>query len=313
MEELKMKLFDLHCDIGTDCYDAKKKGELEPFKNRHFDKLLKGEINYVCCACFFAGSESWEVMQEMILLMNEELEKNDVLFVKEKSDFHQEANIHAIISVEGMCGVKSEPVAAIKWMWEHNVKVASLTWNDENYLATGVKGNETRGLSEAGLLAIKEMEKLGMVLDVSHLNEASFWDVIKNYNGKLCATHSNARDLCNHNRNLTSQQIIALAKKGAIIGMNAAKGFVNTNDELSDVLHLAKHARYIADLVGVDHVACGFDFMDFLGVYGKEAMAKDISSSDMAQNFVVALREVGFNEEEIEKIAYKNALELLTK
>ena len=162
-------------------------------------------------------------------------------------------------------------------------------------------------------LAIDEMAKCGIALDVSHLNEASFWDVIKHFNGKLCATHSNARTLCSHDRNLTDMQIKALAEKGGIIGMNACRFFVSNNEEEQNVLTLAKHARYIADLVGVEHVACGFDFMDFFGENGLSEMAKDIESDDKAQNFVEALRQVGFNEEEVEKICYKNALDFFTK
>ena len=308
-----MKIFDLHCDIGSDCEYQLMKGELEPFKTRHLQKLIDGEVSYVCCACFFYGKETWDEMAKMIVDMNSELMKNDVVFVKDNLDYFKEHRVHGIISVEGMCGVQENPREKVQFMKEHNVKVASLAWNDENYLATGVKGNVCRGLTSAGLEAIDEMAKCGIALDVSHLNEASFWDVIKNHSGKVCATHSNARTLCSHDRNLTDMQIKALAAKGGIIGMNACRFFVSDNEEEQNVETLAKHAKYIADLVGVEHVACGFDFMDFFGEGGLGEMAKDIESDDKAQNFVEALRKVGFNEEEVEKICYKNALDFFTK
>lgn len=308
-----MKLFDLHCDIGSDCEYRLKQGIDEPFKTVHLPKLEQGGIAYVCCACFFYGKETWDDMAKMIMDMEHELEANNVAFIKENSDFYKDNQVHGIISVEGMCGVKDSPREKIRFMHEHHVKVASLAWNEENTLATGVKGNVCRGLSEAGLEAIDEMNKCGIALDVSHLNEASFWDVIKYHKGKICATHSNARTLCSHDRNLTDQQIKAIAARDGIIGMNACRFFIHDNEEEQTVANLAKHARYIADLVGVKHVACGFDFMDFFGEKGREEMGKDIECAEKAQNFVHELRKQKFTEEEIEMICFKNAINFFTR
>lgn len=309
-----MKLFDLHCDIGTDVEMALQRGEIRPFEVRHLKKLLDGEIGYVCCACFFCGNESWEDMEKMILDLEQELEKSDVVFVREKNDLQKEGRVHAIISVEGMCGIKDKPREKIQFMASHHVKIASLAWNEENYLATGKNGNVIRGITIEGYEAMDEMAKQGIILDVSHLNEASFWDVITHHTGKVCATHSNARTLCNHDRNLTDQQIRAIAKRGGIIGMNACADFVDEDIEKQDALHLAKHARYIADLVGVSHLACGFDFMDFLGdCDAASEMVRGLESSNKAQNFVKALEEVGFNEGEIQAICYQNALDFFSE
>ena len=308
-----MKLFDLHCDIGSDCEYQIMRGFKEPFKNRHLKKLIDGGVSYVCCACFFFGKESWDDMAKMIIDMNLELANNDLIHVKEKEDFLKDHLVHGIISVEGMCGVKDNVREKIRFMKDHHVKVASLTWNEENALATGVKGNPLRGLTDLGYEVLDEMAKCDIALDVSHLNEASFYDVIKNHKGKVCATHSNARSLCAHDRNLTDQQIKAIAAKDGIIGMNACRFFVSEKEEEQNVLTLAKHARYIVDLVGVKHVACGFDFMDFFGEQGRSEMAKDIESDDVAQNFVNALYEVGFNDEEVEQICFKNAVEFFTR
>lgn len=305
-----MKVFDLHCDIGTDVEESLQKGIASPFKTRHFDKLMKGEIGYVCCACFFAGNETWEYMEKMILDLEQELEASEAIFVTNNAELQSSAHpLHALISVEGMCGVKDNVREKIQFMAEHHVCVASLAWNDENVLATGKSGDVTRGISEAGIEAMDEMAKCGIALDVSHLNEASFWDAIKYHKGKICATHSNARKLCGHDRNLTDQQIRSLAEKGGIIGMNACADFVHDEVSKQDAYHLALHAKYIADLVGVQYVAIGFDFMDFfLSENEPSPMARGLESDDKAQNFVKALELVGFNEEEIEAICYKNAL-----
>lgn len=306
-----MKLFDLHCDIGTDVEESLRKGIKDPFTTRHLNKLHQGDIDYVCCACFFEGSETWEYMAKMITDLERELEQSDVTFVKEKEDLYKEGKTHAIISVEGMCGIKEEPREKIQFMAKHHVKVASLAWNDQNYLASGVKSDVCRGLTVAGLEAIDEMAKCGIALDVSHLNEASFWDVIKHHTGKICATHSNSKHLCDVERNLTNQQIRAIAQRGGIIGMNACASFVDPDKSKQDAYHLALHAKYIADLVGVDHVACGFDFMDFFE--GEDYMAKGLHDSSCAQNFVNALYEVGFQEEEVAAICYQNAVRFFSE
>lgn len=308
-----MKVFDLHCDIGTDIEVSLQKGIESPFNTRHLENLMKGEVQYVCCACYFCGEESWEYMAQNIIHAEEVLSKSDVVFVKNNSDLDTLGKVNPIISVEGMCGIKENPREKIQFMAKHHVKMASLAWNDENYLATGNRGNVIRGITEAGYEAMDEMNKCGIILDVSHLNEASFWDVMKHSEGKVCATHSNARALCSVDRNLTDQQIRAIAARGGIIGMNACGDFVHSDKDKQDAYHLALHAKYMADLVGVKHVACGFDFMDFLDEYGADEMAKGLKCASEAQNFVAALYEVGFSEAEVEAICYKNALEFFTK
>lgn len=308
-----MKVFDLHCDIGTDIEVSLQNGIDSPFDTRHLENLMKGEVQYVCCACYFCGEESWEDMAKNIIDAEEVLSNSDVVFVRDTTDFKTLGKVNPIISVEGMCGIKENPREKIQFMAKHHVKVASLAWNDENYLATGNSGSVIRGITEAGYEAMDEMAKCGIILDVSHLNEASFWDVIKHATGKVCATHSIAKALCGVDRNLTDQQIRAIAARGGIIGMNACADFVDDDKSKQDAYHLALHAKYIADLVGVQHVACGFDYMDFLGEYGADEMASGLKGASETQNFVKALYEVGFNEDEVEAICYKNALDFFMR
>ena len=310
-----MKVFDMHADMGTNFYERYLNGEKDVFKNYNKLNLEKGEVKGIFTACYFEGKEDWNYMQDMIVNCNKEIQDNsDVLRqVKTKEDLIDDDKTLAVISVEGMCGVRDDVEDKVQWMYDHNVRIASLVWNESNALANGWPQDPLRGLSEDGFKVVKKMNELKMIIDVSHINENGFWDVIDTSERPIIATHSNARSVCNHQRNLTDQQIKAIAAKGGLMGLNAAKHFVSAEDEMQTSLQLARHARYIADLVGVEHVACGFDYMDFLiGDYGDD-MAKDMTNASFTQNLIRSLHEVGFNDEEVSRIAFYNVYDFLKK
>lgn len=310
-----MKIFDMHADMGTNFYERKLAGEKEIFKKYNKENLLKGDVKGIFTACFFEGKEDWSYMQEMIKYCNEEiLSNNDTLRqIKSKEDLIGDDKTLALISVEGMCGIKEDVENKIAWMYENGVRVASLVWNESNALANGWKQDPLRGLSEDGFKVVKKMNELGMIIDVSHINEKGFWDVISTSSKPIIATHSNARRLCNHDRNLTDQQIKAIADKGGIIGLNACGDFVNEDRNKQSAFELAKHGKYIADLVGIEHVACGFDYMDFLiGDYDDD-MCYDMKNASYSQNLIKGFKELGFNDEDIRKIAFDNVYNFLMK
>ena len=308
-----MKVFDMHADMGTNFYERHLNGEKEVFRNYNKANLEKGEVKGVFTACFFEGKEDWDYMQKMIVFCNDEIKNNsDVLRqVKSREDLTEDDKTLAVISVEGMCGIKDNAEEKISWMYDRGVRVASLVWNEANALANGWKQDPLRGLSEEGFRAVKRMNELKMVIDVSHINEKGFWDVISSSTRPIIATHSNCRKLCDHQRNLTDQQIKAIAARGGLIGLNACAHFVSEDKDRQDSRQLARHARYMADLVGVRHVACGFDYMDFLiGDYSDD-MAKDMTNAAYTQNLIASLKEEGFSDAEVRMIAFDNVFTFL--
>jgi len=211
-----------------------------------------------------------------------------------------------------MCGIDTNTEERIKWLYEHGVRVGSLVWNEVNALATGWPNDPNRGLTEEGFKAVKKMNELGMIIDVSHINEKGFWDVVSTSDKPVIATHSNARVLCPHDRNLTNQQIKAIGAKGGLIGLNACGAFIDEKRENQTSLKLAWHARHMAELIGVEHIACGFDYMDFLkGYKGGDEMAIDLRNASYSQNLTKSLLEVGFKENEVEMIMYNNVYNFL--
>lgn len=299
-----MKIFDLHADIGFDIHQKKEKDVLKKYHN---DRVLKGEVEGIAMASYFEGYQNWDEMKAMILDCENELDHQDVWQrVLSKHDLTSEKPL-ALMSVEGMCGIKENAEEAVQWMYDHGIRLASLCWNDENALATGAKGNPERGLTELGKKVIQKMDELHMVIDVSHANEKTFWDIMNISKGIVIATHSNVDALCHHPRNLTDDQIKAIAKKNGLIGMNSCAYFIHEDLSKVNVDALAAHAEYIKNLVGIDYLACGFDFMDFWGD-GKYTIC-DMPNASYAQNFIHALKNHHFSDEEIRKIAYQNVID----
>ena len=307
-----MKIFDLHADIGWDILRKHEQGRTHVLREEHLPKLLKGEVLGVGIASYFEGSEDWDRMQKMVLAARQEIEENldAVTWIKSRADLEESGKQQVVMTVEGMCGIRDQAEEKIQWLYDQGVRIASLCWNDENALATGVKGTVTCGLTEEGRKAVRKMDELGMILDVSHTNEKTFWDMVEVVRGPLIATHSNTRALCEVHRNLTDQQIMAIAAKGGVIGLNAARNFIDSNPEHQDALHLAAHGRHIADLVGVEHLAVGFDFMDFFEDHAT-SMGTDLTSALQAQNLIQGLRAQGFSEDECQAVGYDNALRVL--
>lgn len=307
-----MKLFDLHADIGYNVMAKRALKETDILTKYHVSKLREGNFSWVCMASYFEGKEDWPYMQQMVLSLKEEIAKcKDIILVEKKEDLYQkEESIHAILTIEGMCGIKENVCESIDWLHAQGIKIASLTWNDENALATGARGSSQRGLSEKGIQAVKRMQEHGMIIDVSHANEKTFWDIMENTTGMVIATHSNARSLCEHVRNLRDEQLIAIAKRGGIIGMVSAGFFVAKQRNEQDIYHLVKHMQYLKDLVGIEHIALGLDFMDDFE-NSEDDMLVDLYKPSGAQAIVEEMRKQGFQEEEIEAIAYKNALRII--
>lgn len=307
-----MKLFDLHADIGYNVMAKRAIGKTDILTNYHIDKLKEGGFSWVCMASYFEGRETWEDMQRMVISLKEEIAKcKDIALVMQKKDLDEHPDkLHAILTIEGMCGIKEHVCEKIDWLHTQGIKIASLTWNDENTLASGARGNPSRGLSEAGVQVVKRMEEHGMIIDVSHANEKTFWDIMAHTSGMVIATHSNARSLCDHVRNLQDEQLLAIAQRGGVIGMVSAGFFVAKKREEQDIIHLVAHMQYLKELVGIEHIALGLDFMDdFEGC--QEDMLIDLKTPHGAQKIIEEMRRQGFSETEIECIAYKNALRVL--
>jgi membrane dipeptidase len=181
-----------------------------------------------------------------------------------------DGRIAALLALEGMEGLGND-LEFISLCYRLGVRMASLTWNRRTAFADGVGEAESGGgLTTLGRAAIREMNRLGMVVDLAHMAPRGFWDVLAVTEQPVIVSHANARALCDHPRNLDDQQIKALAEKGGVVGLVIFAGFIDP--ERPTLARAVDHVAYIADLVGMEHVGLGID-LSVRAVEVTEAMA----------------------------------------
>lgn len=167
--------------------------------------------------------------------------------------------ISGLLSLEGGEALEGE-ISSLRMFYKLGVRAMTLTWNHRNQIGDGVGEFQTKsGLTHFGNQVVKEMNKLGMIVDVSHLNEEGFWDVEKIVTKPYIASHSNAKSVCDTPRNLTDKQIKAIANRNGVIGINLYPRFISKseNTTIEDVM---KHIDHMIKLVGDDYIGLGCDF-----------------------------------------------------
>jgi membrane dipeptidase len=179
-----------------------------------------------------------------------------------------------------------------------------LTWNPKNQHAGGV--NSKSGLSKLGKDLVSKIESNNILLDVSHLNEKSFWDVVKVAKKAIVATHSNAYAVHKHKRNLKDEQIKAIAKSGGLIGVTFVPKFLNSSKPAT-IHNVVEQIKYITNLVGVDHVGLGSDFGSLLST------PKGLKNISEISKLPQLLKKQGFSKRNINKIMGENWLRVLGK
>ena len=203
-------------------------------------------------------------------------------------------------------------VRILRDFYRLGVRMITLTWNHPNSIgapnnyktAPTVYGEpDMTGLSENGIAFIKEMERLGVIIDVSHLSDGGFYDVFNHTSKPFVASHSNARALAPHCRNLTDDMIRKMGERGCVTGLNYCKAFLNPFDDWSSAFggasDIARHARYITDVGGIEVLGLGSDF---------DGCDNDFSDCSKIHFLEDELKKQNFTSSEIDKIFYQNVL-----
>lgn len=210
----------------------------------------------------------------------------------------------AILHFEGAEAIDPE-FAVLRLGYRLGLRSLGLTWSRPNIYAEGVGPEDRgRGLTQLGRALVRACNELGVLLDVSHLNDAGFWDVIEFSTQPVVASHSNCRALCPVPRNLTDEQIRALAAKGGLLGINFHVGFLRAGAERPEDVSLGDviaHIDHVAELVGVDYVAFGSDF-------DGATMPRDLPDVAALPWLVEALLRHGYDDAAVSKICYENWL-----
>ena len=205
-----------------------------------------------------------------------------------------------------------EDLSYLRNYYRLGVRMVALSWNHINGLTypnfdmnDDTHGYHTyddvHGLTDAGKAYIKEMEDLGMIIDVSHMSDKCFYDVLDIVKKPFVASHSNARAVCPHARNMSDDMILKFAHRGGVMGLNYAAGFLGENAEKSRIEDMVKHILYIKDLAGIDCIGLGSDFDGI-------SQNLEMKNASYLPQLEKALKDAGLTTEEIEKVFYKNVL-----
>ncbi|WP_078554164.1 dipeptidase [Bacillus alkalicellulosilyticus] len=260
-----MRVIDTHCDALLKLWEDRSRDFLSPDIETNFHRLKKGNVWIQCFAIFVepelnneqkfqSALAQVDLFFEKVLKPFPEMKQirdwNDIMNLKENE-------IGAILTLEGVDSI-GDDLSRLRILYHLGVKSVGLTWNQANLCADGVGEPRGGGLTVLGKEVVELNNEYGVLTDVSHLSEAGFWDVME-LSSYPIASHSNAKALCNHKRNLSDAQIKALVEKDGLIGTVFHPTFLTTNDkaELKDIIH---HIDHICSLGGQHNLCFGSDF-----------------------------------------------------
>ena len=321
-----MKVADMHCDTISALNDS---GLRSNHLHIDLNKMKKGDYlvqNFALFINLKGDRDPLEHCLRLVDLYYQELERNKDLIspALDANDIianEKQGKISGVLTIEEG-GVAKGSLENLRKFYRLGVRMLTLTWNYENelgYPANNIDKSSRlipsrRGLKECGINFIREMEDLGMIIDVSHLSDEGVEDVLTHTKTPFVASHSNARAICNHPRNLPDNLIKEMAERGCVIGINFYPEFLEDNDLVNkdDALNrvnkgtitgVVDHINHIINIAGEDCIGLGSDFD---GMSGHDKLKDASYLPKLAQ----VLEDRGIAQNVIEKIFYKNVLNL---
>lgn len=312
-----MFLLDSHCDApsmllkGADFSKIVRDGHVD------YPRMKKGGVD----ASFFAIYTSNEISADeatrralqMIAKVYDSVENNSdkvalATSVAEAKKNKRKGLISIFMGMENGAPIQKD-LSLLRLFHRMGVRYMTLTHNGDNEICDSAATENKRwgGLSPFGVEVVKEMNRLGMLIDVSHISDMSFYDVLSHSEHPVVATHSCCRALCNHYRNMSDEMIEALAERGGVIQINFYPAFLDERykEVLPSYKRIVDHIDHVVDLVGVEHVGLGSDFD---GIEICPAGLEDVSKM---QKIIIELRKRGYSEHQIDLIAGENFLRVM--
>ena len=319
-----MKVADMHSDTIYELLKRRRAGEMQCLRENtlHMDLQKMKQADYLLqnFAMFVELSKCdnpYEEAKAEYAVFAEEMEKNKDLisrvFCYEDIVRNKEAGkISAMLTIEEGEVCLGE-IEKLEEFYRLGVRMMTLVWNFHNSLSTSTAtkklpaprnyGGSRSGLTETGIAFLERMEELGMIPDVSHMSDAGIEDMLTLAKKPFVASHSNARTLCAHGRNLTDDFLKRMGEKGCVIGANFYSEFLRNGAEFSETEHIAEHILYMVDKAGLESVGLGTD-------YDGIDCALEMSDCSKIQMLAAVLKNKGMTESQIERVFYKNVLRL---
>ena len=288
---MEFPVFDLHCDTANELVFRKSLRNNDAHID--LDRAAKLPGYAQCFACFTTNYDDRnpvEVFEKKMMALIREFESNydriaQVYAADEILQNRQAGKMSAILTIEGPAGFGFDP-GLLEDLYKIGFRMSTLGWNEKNPL-TG--SNKTGGgLTDLGRAYVKEAQRLGMIIDVSHISDEGFWDIIDITEAPIVASHSNSRSVCDHSRNLTDDMFKAICETGGIAGINLYPEFLagTTLDKACDhVVHFleidpeGKHIALGGDLDGVDALPVDFSGIQDYPVFAEKLLARGLDEA----------------------------------
>ncbi len=310
-----MNIIDLHCDALMKLSDAKGKLSFtdSPELDVNLSRLKEGQVKLQAFALFVypslpASLQFQEVIDQIHYFYTEVLAKHpEMKLIRQWDELKtlKSGEIGAFLTLEGVDAIGND-LHKLTLLYELGVRSVGLTWNSANLAADGVAESRNGGLTRFGRQIVEWCNEYSLFVDVSHLSVAGFWDVMELAKYPI-ASHSNAKLICDHRRNLDNEQIRAMIERDAMIHLVFCPPFAKLGGNAkgdTTIDDIIRHIKHIVKLGGIKNIGFGSDFD------GIESKVKGLTHSGEYQNLIQALLKE-FSKEEVKGFAYQNFLDHL--
>ena len=324
---------DCHGDIPIDLWRRRRAGEQAPLADDYANRLRTGGVRIEFMTVGGdqpmtmdgVGSPEIRALELIDDVLSEIESAPELRVIRNATDLDRtiaEQAIGIVLHFEGLAPVRGRP-ALVRAFHRLGVRSAQLTWNMRNEVGDGVGEPMPAGLSTVGRDVVRELDHLGFIIDVSHLASHGFWDLVEIAEGPLVASHANAAAVWPHPRNLEDDQIWAIASSGGIVGVCFFPSFIGEEASLERLLD---HVDYLVELVGIDHVGVGPDYVEFacdlmiadmtwssgsLDYGGTFEFPEGLRRIETLPHFTAGLLDHDYSETDVAKILGGNALRVL--
>lgn len=308
-----MFIVDTHCD-SIETAARRKSGIVNPYNfSQKYSQLQM--VALFCCwpkedpkACYDRAVRY--IGQFMMCMENE---KDNIMQVKTYADIEKAISLGkhaAMLTIEGGSGIMGS-AEILEEFYNIGIRIFGMTWLSNDLAKSNrvhADGEEDTGLTDVGRAIVQKGNELGMIFDVSHISDNSFWQLAEISKKPIIATHSNFRTLCPHSRNLTDEMAKEIARRGGMIGLNLCPDFVHKDKDKQSVDMLISHLEYGINLVGEDHIGFGFD------IDGIDELPTPLTiERSIHDQFIEEMQKRGYSDELVRKISGENFLGFLKK
>ena len=289
------KVFDCHCDTVTLKNLNHTNSQLKKRDIKRYDSYT--QVFAICSENGYAYSHAVENIRKFRFLMK----KWGIEHITDKNSL-KNARYGGILALEGADAFFSN-LTSLDYFYNRGVRLVTLTWNNNNAVATSVTEKNDKGLTDFGKSFVKRCGELGIVVDLSHIGDKGFYDVCECLDKPFICSHSNSRSICNHPRNITDEMFSCIIKKGGVTGINFYKSFLG-NGKADDVL---KHIEHFCSLGGAKNIGMGSDFD------GISQMPEGCRGASFFYEIAESLLRLNYSEKIVNDILHGNFLRLFEK